>query len=97
MERMAREIGLSGANVARTLQRIETGEALADADIVAAIFFRTGGEVTALDISGSRLEWLQSKGRNRFSTPDAVSSPASSSSDPVPAAGSEEAAAEVAA
>jgi hypothetical protein len=66
LDQVGKDLGLPGVNVARTVQRIESGEALADADLINAIGVLTDGAVRADDMHASRLEWLRRKGRDRF-------------------------------
>jgi transcriptional regulator with XRE-family HTH domain len=73
LDRTAREIGLVGSNVARSLQRIELGEAMPDADIVAVIGRVTDQCVRPADISEVRLDWLRRNGRDRFHPAEPVS------------------------
>lgn len=63
---VGRGLGLAGVNVARAVHRIESGEALADADLINAISTLTDGAVKAEDMQSSRLDWLRRNGRDRF-------------------------------
>lgn len=56
---LARLLGLDGRNPAARVQRWETGEARAPADIEALIVDLTGGEVTLADQHRTRLAFLE--------------------------------------
>lgn len=58
-------LGLGGRNRARTIQRIETGESLCDADLARAIEAVTAGAVTPADMHQTRLAWLEDNSRAR--------------------------------
>lgn len=60
----AEALGIEGGG--RTLQRIETGENRADADMVERILAFTGGEVTAQDMHAVRLAWLKENRPEKF-------------------------------
>ncbi len=62
----AGEIGISGANPARTLQRFEEGSQRPDAPLVEAIAKLTDGAVTAQDMHETRLDWLRANGRGEL-------------------------------
>lgn len=62
---VAGRLGIAGANPSREVQRIETGEARPDADLVQAIGRLTGGAVGADDLMAARLLWLKAAGRAR--------------------------------
>lgn len=61
----ARALGFDGQNPARTLHRIESGEAAADADLAADIARYTRGEVTGNDLQAARLHYLEKNGKRR--------------------------------
>jgi transcriptional regulator with XRE-family HTH domain len=65
LDQAGQMLGLSGVNVARAFQRIETGESPADADMAAAIGELTGGAVGADDLNAVRLAWLRENDRAR--------------------------------
>ena len=65
LDSLARELGITGVNPGRTLQRIENGESSADADLIADISKRTQGAVTAVDMQAVRLAYLEKTGRRR--------------------------------
>jgi transcriptional regulator with XRE-family HTH domain len=66
LDAVAAKLGMPGKNPARTVQRIETGELEARADLVADIAKLTRNEVTAAELTGTRLAWLEANGRRRW-------------------------------
>lgn len=64
---LADELGIAGGvNPSRTVQRLETGEALADADMIERISIVTKGAVTAADMYAVRLAWLKEHKPGKF-------------------------------
>lgn len=70
LDKLGETLGLGGQNRARTIQRIETGESQADADLAEAIQRVTEGVVTPLDLHTTRLAWLKSNGKARAFGPE---------------------------
>ena len=62
--------GLNVSGGARTIQRIETGQVDADADMAERIHGFTQGAVTPLDLHQMRLEWLKANRPERFTNAD---------------------------
>jgi transcriptional regulator with XRE-family HTH domain len=62
---LARELGMTGKNPARTLDRLEKGERGADAETMQHIHDFTSGDVTPQDMVDTRLEWLRANGLER--------------------------------
>ena len=70
LDKVAGMLGLSGQNPARTIQRVETGESLPDADLAAALTKISDGAVTPVDLHLTRLAWLRESGRARAFGPE---------------------------
>ncbi len=69
---LASQLGITGPNPGRNLQRIETGENRPDADLIDAIARHTGGKVNASAMNETRLAWLKSNDKARTFAQPAV-------------------------